>query len=420
MKASQLYSILLVLVWPGLNTSGQSAYKFKNPTQESLTLPFELAQNLIIIPARINNSLTLKLVLDTGLTNTIITELSYGDTISMNEARLIKVGGLGDGTPIEAYYSQDNTIEIEHPDSPLSAICNSQMDMYVLTSDQFELSRQLGIRVNGLIGSELFECFVIQIDPVRKEVVIHNRESFNFKKNTRSYERIPLTIINGKAYVEMDILQENDSMLTLNLLIDTGASLSCWIAPTADTAIVVPEKTVTAMLGQGLSGTITGLNGRVKKARLGSFEFKKPLISYPDSASISGLTVNKNRHGSLGNEILRRFSVIFDFPGSALYLKPNRWLNAPFSYNRSGMDIEKEDPLVPIYTIFSILPDSPADKAGLKPGDLLESLNYLPSFSLTLDDINSILYGENGKTVLVRVDRKGEKLKAKIHLHPKI
>jgi hypothetical protein len=420
MKAHQICTILLIMTWPVCDSSGQSAYKFKNPKQESLVLPFEMAQNLIIIPSKINNSPPLKLVLDTGISNTIITGLSSGDTISMNDARLIKVGGLGDGTPIEAYYSKDNTIEIEDPDHPTMAIRNTQMEMFVLTTDQFELSRQLGIRVNGLIGSELFESFIIQIDPVRKEIAIIDREVYNFKKNVRTYERIPLTILNGKAYVEMDILQENDSKLTLKLLIDTGASLSCWIAPSADTAIVVPEKTVKAMLGQGLSGTITGLNGRVKNAWLGSFEFKKPLISYPDSASISGLTLNENRHGSLGNDILRRFNVVFDFQGSALYIKPNKWFSAPFSYNRSGMDVEKEDPMVPIYSIFSIIPDSPAYKAGLKPGDIIEYLNFLPSVSLTLDDINSILYGENGKTVRIRVDRNGQKLKTKINLDRKI
>ncbi|TSA33432.1 MAG: hypothetical protein D4R64_14165 [Porphyromonadaceae bacterium] len=414
------FVLLISLFWPGVFLSGQSSYRFRDPETSRLSLQFELSQNLIIIPTRINHSANLQLVLDSGISNTIITGLNETDSITMNTARKIKVGGLGDGTPIEAYYSQGNLIEIEHPDDTALGITGSNMDIYILTTDQFELSRQLGIRVNGLVGSDLFENFVIGIDPINKEITFHNREKFNFKKSTRSFSKIPLTIINGKAYIDVKILQENDSAMTVKLLIDTGASLSFWIAPIADRSIVIPQKTVRSLLGQGLNGAISGVNGRVKKAEIGPYVFRKPLVSYPDSSCVSGLRLNAERHGSLGNDILRRFSVIFDFQGSALYLKPNKWFRTPFSYNRSGMDVEKLNPLIPVYSIFSIIPGSPADQAGLKPGDLIEYINYLPAFNLNLDDINNTLYGDGGRLVLLRVNRNGEKLKVKFLLERKI
>ncbi len=412
--------ILVLLFLSGLSVTGQARYRFKDPETTKVTLPFELSQNLIIIPVIINNSPTLQLVLDSGISSTIITGLTESDSININSARKIKVGGLGDGTPIEAFYSKGNNIEIKDPENPSLTITGTDMDVYILATDQFELSRQLGVRINGLAGSDLFESFIIGIDPVNKEITFHQRGKFNFKRVTRSYTKIPITIKNGKAYTELSILQENGSALTVRLLIDTGASLSCWIAPVADSGIVIPVKTVRSLLGQGLNGAITGVNGRVKKAELGPFIFRKPLVSYPDSSSVSGLTLNSGRHGSLGNDIMRRFSIIFDFQGSAMYLKPNKWFKAPFTYNRSGMDVEKENPGLPIYTIFSVMKGSPADQAGLKPGDVIEYINYLPGFSLNLEDINNILYGESGKVVYLRVNRNGEQLKFKIHLEEKI
>lgn len=403
-----------------LTLTGQSNYRFKDAGSEKLSLSFELSQNLIVIPMRINYSSVLQLVLDSGISNTIITGLTEADSITLISARRIQVGGLGDGTPIEAYYSKGNLINIGLGDDPDSGITGSEMDLFILTTDQFELSRQLGIRVHGLVGSDLFENFVIGIDPVNKEITMYDRSQFNFKKRTRSFSKIPINISNGKAFIDVDITQENDSRLTVKLLIDTGASLSMWIAPIADSAIVIPQKTVRSLLGQGLNGTISGVNGRVKKVEIGPFTFRRPLVSYPDSCSVAGLTLNADRHGSLGNDILRRFSVIFDFQGSALYLKPNKWYKAPFTYNRSGMDVEKPDPLVPVYSLFSIIAGSPADKAGLKPGDIIEYINYVPAFNLNLDEINSILYGENGRVVMLKVDRNGEKIKVRFNLEGRI
>lgn len=414
------FFLLTTLFWPVSGCKAQSRYIFKVPGTTSFSMPLELSQNLMIIPGRINSSGCLQLILDSGIRSIIISGLNDTTSVLLKSARKIKVGGLGDGTPVEAYYSKENQIDIINPSDSTQGITGFKVDLYILSSDQFELSRQLGVPVDGLVGSDLFMNFVIGIDPVEKEITFYDREHFNIKRFTRNYSRIPLMITNGKAYCEMKILQENDSLIYARLLVDTGASLSCWIAPFADPSIVIPRKTIKSLLGQGLNGDITGVIGRVKKAQIGPYVFENPLVSYPDSTSLSALTLNSGRHGSLGNDILRRFNVFYDFQDSCLYLKPNRSFKAPFSYNRSGMNVEKINQSFPLFSIFSVIPGSPADRAGLKQGDLIEYLNSVQAFNLTLDDINNILYGHSGRLVILRIDRNGVKLKMKFRLEEKI
>ena len=68
-------------------------------------MPFSVANNLIILTARINGSDTLHFILDTGLKNSIICELENDETLDLEEAREIRVMGLGEGSPVEAIHS---------------------------------------------------------------------------------------------------------------------------------------------------------------------------------------------------------------------------------------------------------------------------------------------------------------------------
>jgi hypothetical protein len=414
--------LLLLCLLPGLNGSSQkhAGFRFSIPEDNNLTIPFDYSQNLIVIPVRINHSQSMKFVLDTGISSTIITELTGVDTLLLNFARQVKVAGLGTGNAIEAYFSPGNRLIIDHPDGLGRGIIQDSTDIYVLASDQFELSKQLGIQVNGLIGSDLFNDFIVEIDPIEKKLTFHNRDEVKNDRLFRKYTGIPVNMSGGKAYADVTLVQEDGAVIRTRLLIDTGASLSLWVSPRADPAIRIPEKTVRSLLGQGLNGLISGVNGRVAQIRFGPYTFRKPLVSFPDSSSVSGLLLNNERHGSLGNDILRRFTLILDYRAGMIWLKPNKWFNSPFSYNRSGMEVEKPFPTVPVYTIYNVIENSPAEKAGLKTGDMIESINFLPAFNLSLDDIYQILHGEEGKNVYLRINREGISKKIKFRLEGKI
>ena len=299
-------------------------------------------------------------------------------------------------------------------------IIGKKMEVYVIPEDRFEFSKQFGLQINGLIGADFFTHFVVEIDYSNKLITFHKRESYNFGRKTKRHTRIPLIIEKNRPYMELEMIQENGAEINLKLLVDTGASMSMWLSLLSDQKLKLPEVTFPALLGQGLNGNITGVNGRIKSVKLGSYYINRPIVAFPDSISIAGMMSEKDRNGTLGNEILKRFHVIFDYQGQQCFLKPNKQFHDPFPYNGSGLEVEKPFYNIPVYQIYNVVPGSPADLAGIKKGDQIETINYLQAVNIELDQINSILYGTEGKTIRFRLKRDGVLIKTKFTLDNKL
>lgn len=419
MRDQLILFIILIFAYP-VNSSGQGKLDFIRDGQTSYEIPFQMTQNLIVIPASVNKSQRLNFILDTGISNTIITELTGVDTVDLSDARLVRIEGLGDGEPLKTWYSHNNVLTLEDPFLRGSGMIGREMEVYVITEDRFEFSKQFGLQINGLVGSEFFTNFVVEIDYIHKSVTFTKRENFNFKKKTRRHSEIPLTIENDRPFIKVRVFQDDGSEMDVKLLIDTGASMALWLSVYSDDKIKKPEITFPALLGQGLNGDIKGVNGRIPKIVIGDFEIYDPIVAYPDSLGIAGMTNDRERNGTLGNEILKRFHVYLDYEGSRCYLLPNKNFKQPFNYNRSGLEIEKPFYNLPIYHVYNVVSGSPAEIAGIKPGDQIEMINHRRATNIELNEINSILYGTEGRSVRLHILRDGEIIKTKLSLDYKL
>ena len=76
------------------------------------SVPFEMVGGYVIINVNINQAKSLKFVLDSGVRNTIITELYEGDSISLNYTKEQNVQGLGGGNSLNAMVSEMNELKI--------------------------------------------------------------------------------------------------------------------------------------------------------------------------------------------------------------------------------------------------------------------------------------------------------------------
>ena len=196
--------------------------------------------------------------------------------------------------------------------------------------------------------------------------------------------------------------------------------MAMWLSVFSDAGIKTPETTYPALLGQGLNGNIAGLNGRVKRVDIGPHKIYDPIVAFPDSSGISGMFNDKDRNGTLGNEITKRFHVMLDYPGQRIFIKPNRLFRNQFNYNRSGIEVEKPFYNLPVFQVYDVVPGSPADQAGVKPGDQIEIINYIRASNINLDHINSILYGNEGRSVNLTIKRGAETFKTRFRLDDRL
>ena len=265
-------------------------------------LNFQLINNLIIIPVKVNGA-NLSFILDSGVSKPILFNLEDQDSVDIRNVSRINLKGLGDGEPVEALSSRENTFEIGNTK-------NKKQDIYVVIDKELNFSPKLGIPIHGIIGYDIFRDFVVEINYTGKNLKIHDPESYTYKQR-KNTETLPLTIENRKAYVLAEAVIDNSDKVPVKLLLDTGSSDAVWLFENENKGIGIPENNFDDFLGKGLSGSINGKRTKIEQLNLGSFSFTDAKAAFPDKESIKGIRNLNTRNGSLGGEILKRFNSYY-------------------------------------------------------------------------------------------------------------
>ena len=364
-------------------------------------IPFQLHSNLIIVPVRVNESDTLRFILDTGVSNTIITDPTAFRKKPLNLTRKIKLTGAGEGGALMASVAIDNTLS-------MGGLRASHHNLVMLDEDILKLSEYVGTPVHGIFGYEIFANFVVNVDFQRREITITKPEKYTYRK--RKGDRYPITIQDTKAYTDALSVYDGEKSLPLRVVLDTGAGHALLLDRSRSTAAMpLPAKSIRAQLGRGLNGVINGCLGRIQKIRFGRYELDNILASFPDSMAFGMKLVDMpERQGNVGCELLRRFNVTFNYPDRYVVMKPiKRLMKESFEHDMSGMELRAKGESFRNYYVDKVLDGSPADMAGLEEGDEVLFVNNASVNDLNISDIYKILQRGEGREVSMLVRRKG-------------
>jgi len=403
----RLVLLAVVLLCTMLNNGSAQEFRFSGKRKKQ-GLSFLLIRNLVIIPVYVNGKGPYNFILDTGVGPMIVTDSVIAQDLSRKKLRPIKISGLGDGPEINALLSNEVSASVGKAEI-------SYLPTAILKEDLLSLSNFVGVKISGLLGYYFFRSFIVRINYSTKRLLFSTAETRAKIKG----ERIPLTLINYKPYVNIDVLSPELGKLKLKVLIDNGASHALSLETLKENPFPVPANSIKANLGIGLGGPISGSLGRTSFLQIGNFSFKNVLSSYPRYNAVAIKTYLSNRNGNLGAEILTRFSVTFDYADSAVYLKANNMFKRPFEHDMSGIELYVED-VKNRFFVNRVEQGSPADEAGIKAGDEILTVNFSKAGSLTLDELSRLLKSGDGRPVYLSLNRAGELIVKMIKLKKRI
>ena len=375
------------------------------PGKQQVEIDFEQHNNLIIIPITVNNLLTLKFILDTGVQAAVLTEKLYAEILNINYAREIMVAGPGIADSVGAYVANGVTFN-------LGALSGNNMNMLVLQEDYLKLPESIGDEVQGLIGYDIFSRFSVSINYDYKTITF--TEPTKCKKN-KFGTRVPLEIRGSKPFLKTTVKQGNTKM-ELDMMVDTGASHAALIDYFYLNELETPGKTITAVLGRGIAGAIKGHLGRLDLIEIDRFDFKDVLISMPFEGIYNKSIKRGARFGTIGGELLSRFNVTFCYQQNSMFLTKSRKYKEPFEYNMSGMLLNAAGSSLDTLKVVSITKESPAFQAGIGEGDVIHSINGKNLKNSKLSYIYQLLQSKESKWIRCKVIQDGKMRKVKFML----
>ncbi|WP_129717001.1 PDZ domain-containing protein [Pedobacter sp. SYP-B3415] len=352
----------------------------------------------MIIPIFVNGKGPFDFILDTGVGPMVITNPSILDSALAKNYTPFKIFGLGKGLALDARFTNKIQVEIGRSLSEITPTA-------VLAEDVFNLSGYVGQPIYGLIGYSFFKSFIVHIRYDSRRLTFYSpNKRVRFKG-----QKIPIELTLNKPYVQAKVLTSRGDTVQTRLIIDTGGSHALSLEAYQNRPFPLPDSTIEANLGMGLSGVIDGKMGRVKSVSIGTFKLSDVLTGFPNFEDVASKTEGTGRNGNLGANLMKKFNVFFDYNEGFIHLKRNHFFKERSEHDMSGMSVYIDFDHDGRYFAGRIEPASPAHMAGFLPGDELLKINFKPVSEHTLSEIDELFKSRDGRPLLIEINRNGSR-----------
>ena len=372
---------------------------FKSFAQEPVaSTSFEQYGDHIIIQLSVDDSDPLDFIFDTGAGLTVLdmdVAKDLGLIFDHNEQAKAAQG------EIKSLAIKHNKIELN------KYVLEADIKLNAASLKHLEIS--IGRDIDGIIGYDLAHHHIVRLDYDNMMLEIYEGD---FPKNGNV---IKFKSHMGIPTIKGSIRLNNNEVVKGTFFVNTGAGTTLdFNTPFANKNDII-HKTGEhySYLVKDISNNETlHYEGRVKTLSFDGFEFSELPIGI--SQVSQGIQSNGHVSGIIGNKLLKKFNILFDYPGGKLYFEKSQYFDDPVTVNCSGMDIQMNEDMSAIL-IHQIIEGGPASDLGIDVNDELVSINGKKAMDLSLVEIEQMLK-KAGETVTLMVRKKGPAKEYKLEL----
>jgi PDZ domain/Aspartyl protease len=373
-------ALLIGLLFTGIIARAQEEF-IEPPAQLLTTMPItQLTGGVVIINALLENYPdTLNFILDSG---------SSGISLDSSIVEFFKLKPVPSDRTIRGIAGIKKVSFLYDMKLRFPGLTVDSLDFHV--NDYSILTTVYGIRVDGIIGYSLLNRYIVKLnyDSLRMDI---------FSKGTMRYPKGGYLL---KPYISTLPVHaarvKDEGTFTTRFLHDIGAGVCLMLSKdfADDSAVIRKKRKLFPKEGEGVGGTIVMNMTVVKELKIGPYRFRNvPTYIFEDNFNVTSYPY---LGGLIGNDILRRFNVIFNYEKRDIYLVPNSHYREPFDYSYSGIELYFIDG----YTVVgNVSEGSPAEVAGIKMGDIVIAVNN--NFSQDFNQYKTALQSANERLKLI-------------------
>jgi hypothetical protein len=264
---------------------------------------------LILVSVTIAESPPLDFVLDSGATQSAITDPHLAAALGLRAREAGLARGMGSGAT-RVLITEHASIRGDGQE-----ILRSPLVVHDIGG---RLAAMAGRDIDGFLGADLFERYVVEIDPVGRRLLLHDPATFVYRGRG---EIIPLEVVDRRPVVEgRVVVKAGKKPVPVRLVVDTGSSRYLTLITRSRRQLKPPaERTLGASVG--VVGETLVVITPVDRLELGSLVIQRVETAWMEPFRIPAVRNIPKLNGIIGNPLLSRYHVFFDYHHGRLILE---------------------------------------------------------------------------------------------------
>jgi hypothetical protein len=303
-----LTTAILVIVWANLVVAVEEDGAEAAPSCVH-ELVYETFAGLILVPVTVGDSPPLDFILDSGANQSAITDPYLADALGLEVRNAGLARGMGSGAT-RVLIADDIGIRGDGNEILRSSL--------VVHDIGVRLAAMAGRDIHGFLGVELFNRYVVELDAENRRLLLHDPETFVYRGGGQV---LPLEVIDGRPVIDgLVVVKAGKKPVPIRLVVDTGSGRFLTLITGSRRQLKPPaERTISGSIG--VVGDTLVVVGAVAELRLGTLVTSNVAAAWMEPFRIPAVRNIPKLNGILGNPLLSRHHVFFDYRHGQLVLE---------------------------------------------------------------------------------------------------